>query len=81
MRTVSKKPRFAICVSAKAEDDLIVGKTYQVLHDKSATTVGCLRVVDESGDDYLYPASRFVLAQVPQTQQNRLLKAVKKRSA
>ncbi len=81
MRTVTKKPRFVICVSAKAEDDLTIGKAYQVLTDRSAAAVGCLRVVDESGEDYLYPASRFVFAQVPPAQRRRLLKAVTKRLA
>jgi hypothetical protein len=81
MRTTASKSKFAICVSAKAEDDLVIGKAYEVVPDKSATEVGCLRVVDESGEDYLYPASRFVVAEVPKAQRNRVLKAVKKKSA
>ena len=81
MRTTAPKTRFAICVAAKREDDLIVGKAYQVLPDKSASDVGCVRVIDESGEDYLYPTSRFVMVAVPQPQRTRVLKAVNKRSA
>ena len=74
----SRKPRFAICLAARPEEDLVAGKVYQVIADKSAADAGCLRVVDESGEDYLYPASRFVVAGVPPEQRPRVLRAVKK---
>ena len=50
-----------ICISAVDADefgaaDLIVGKCYEVL----AREVDWLRIVDESGEDYLYPATWFV---------------------
>jgi hypothetical protein len=59
------------------EDDLQVGKVYRVLPDPKATEVGCLRVIDESGEDYLYSAKRFVLVDLPDNVRGRLLKAVK----
>jgi hypothetical protein len=35
------------------------------LHDKGAAASGYVRVVDESGDDYLYPADYFVFVELP----------------
>jgi hypothetical protein len=40
-----------------------------------------LRVIDESGEEYLYPASRFIAVDVPEKLRGRLLKLVKRRSA
>jgi len=77
MPSNSNTSRFAICLKAKPEDDLQVGKVYRVLRDAKAAEVGCLRVIDESGEDYLYPANRFVLVNVPDKARGRLLKAVK----
>jgi hypothetical protein len=55
------KARFAICISADGCDDLEVWKLYRVLPDKDAAKEDFLRIVDESGEDYLYPADRFVV--------------------
>ena len=77
----SRTVQFGICLAAGSEDDLEVGKVYQILPDASATEVGCLRVVDESGEDYLYPAKRFVVVDLPGKARNQLLKAVKNKSA
>jgi hypothetical protein len=56
---------FAICVANAGSDDLEIRKVYQVLPDRSAAKSGMLRVVDESGEDYLYPADFFVPVRVP----------------
>lgn len=68
--------RFAICLAAGSEDDLQVGKVYRVLPDAKAFEVGCLRVIDDSGEDYLYAAKRFALVDVPEKVRGRVLKAV-----
>jgi hypothetical protein len=60
MFTTKKQVEFAVCVANEGYDDLEVWKIYQVLHDAKAAEVGCTRVIDESGEDYLYPADRFV---------------------
>jgi hypothetical protein len=44
-----------------------------VLPDAQVAEVGCLRVIDESGEDYLYPASRFVVVDLPKEVRARLL--------
>ena len=54
-----------------------IGKVYRVLPDAKADEVGCLRVLDESGEDYLYAAKRFVVLDLPEKARGRLLKAVR----
>jgi hypothetical protein len=63
-KTVS--PRFAICVNnSEYPASLELHKIYRVLPDTDAEQDGDLRVVDESGEDYLYPAEYFVVIEVP----------------
>jgi hypothetical protein len=59
------KPRFATCVdNSEYPASLELHKIYRVLPDEDAERDGDLRVVDESGEDYLYPAAYFVLIEV-----------------
>ncbi len=58
--------RFAICLKNKGCEDLIVRRVYQVLSDEGAEKQALLRIIDESGEDYLYPASYFFFIDVPQ---------------
>ena len=53
------QPKFAVCVANEGCDDLQVWKLYRVLPDTAASADGYLRVVDDSGEDYLYPISHF----------------------
>ncbi len=46
---------------------------YRVLPDAKAVEVGCLRIIDESGEDYLYPANRFMVLDLPKAARERLL--------
>jgi hypothetical protein len=64
-------------LEAETEDDLQVDKVYRVLPDAKAAEVGCLRVLDESGEDYLYAAKRFVMLDLPEKVRCRLLKTVR----
>ena len=50
-------------------------KLYQVIPDPNAQKHGQLRVIDESGEDYLYPASFFALIKLPPTLRRRVLAA------
>ncbi len=66
MEVETTKPKFAICLNnAGYADDLKVRSVYQVLPDESAARSDYLRVIDETGEDYLYPASYFVFVDVP----------------
>jgi hypothetical protein len=57
--------RFAICIQNRDCDDLQVGKVYETRTDRVAAGAGHVRVLDDSGEDYLYPASYFVFVELP----------------
>ncbi len=65
--------KFAICIVAEEDGDLDIWKLYQVLPDAKAQEVGRLRVIDESGEDYLYPETHFVMVELPERVQSQLL--------
>lgn len=64
MAEAHRKEAFALCVENKDCPDLEKRKIYAVASDPDAQKDGYLRVIDESGEDYLYPASYFVLVQL-----------------
>ena len=62
------KKTFAVCVrNTDHEASLEVHKIYAVLPDADAARDGDIRVIDESGEDYLYPADWFVPIDVPES--------------
>jgi len=63
---------FAICIANKECEDLERRKIYRVLPDDDAGNEGYLRIVDESGEDYLYPQSYFILVELPREAQDAL---------
>jgi len=67
--------KFVVCVRNDDCDDLEIRKIYQVIPDEAASTDGLLRIVDESGEDYLYPASLFLQIELPQSIERALLPA------
>ena len=65
-----------ICISNKGyEASLEPRKLYEALPDPDAATHGQLRVIDESGGDYLYPESRFAEIALPQSIRKAVLAA------
>jgi len=62
---MKRQKQFAICVRNKGAEDLEVRKVYELLPDIRAAREGYLRVIDESGEDYLYPATFFVPIELP----------------
>lgn len=65
---MNRMNRFAVCVNdAGAPGSLKVRKMYRVLDDAEAEAHGLVRVLDESGEDYLFPAECFVPVEVPGT--------------
>jgi hypothetical protein len=66
---------FAVCVRNDGyEASLELRKLYPALPDRFAEEHSFIRVVDESGEDYLYPASYFVRVELPATLQQKLRK-------
>ena len=68
--------RFAVCIENQGyEASLERNKIYLVEPDADAEKDGDIRIVDESGEDYLYPAAWFVAVEIPEAVQASLLKA------
>jgi hypothetical protein len=64
--------RFVLCIENKDCEDLEKRKIYQVVPDAEAEKEGFIRVIDESGEDYLYPRSYFIAVQLPREAQEAL---------
>jgi hypothetical protein len=59
-------PGFAICVNnSEYPASLELHKIYRVLPDDEATLGDDLRIIDESGEDYVYPAEYFIVVNLP----------------
>ena len=66
MKDEKSRLHFAICINNGGYvDDLKVKTIYQILPDESATRRDYIRVIDETGEDYLYPANLFVPIEGP----------------
>ena len=70
------KSRFVVCVdNAGYPASLELHKVYMVVQDAEAEADGDIRVVDESGEDYLYSQDRFVPIRVPAALRDSLVHA------
>ncbi|HEY3131692.1 MAG TPA: hypothetical protein VGL91_19720 [Acidobacteriota bacterium] len=71
-----KRPlkQFALCLENEGnEASLILGKVYQVLPDARAAKDDLVRIVDESGEDYLFHKSQFAFVDFPQAVRKKIL--------
>lgn len=69
-------PRRVVCIrNDDYELDLVVNSVYEVLPDPSAERSGWIRIVDETGEDYLYPEKFFRAAQSVDTRHEGLRRA------
>ena len=67
---------FAICIKNEdSEASLELRKLYEVLPDPKSEQLGMVRVVDESGEDYLYPQAFFVQINLPEMVEEQVLLA------
>ena len=67
--------RFVVCIDNSGyEASLELHKIYPVLPDVDAAVDGDLRIIDESGEDYLFAADRFLAIEVPETLERAMLK-------
>ena len=60
-----RKRRFVICIRSDDSDLLTPRRIYEVLPDESAAKSKYIRVINNEGEDYLYPASYFVPVEFP----------------
>jgi len=75
------KARFAICVdNSEYPVSLDLHKLFRVIPDEDAKKDGDLRIIDESGEDYLYPAEYFLLVGIPRGAAQSLNKSFARRA-
>ena len=54
--------QYAVCIkNGEYAASLELRKIYQVVPDKQSSTLGLIRIIDESGEDYLYPEDHFLV--------------------
>ena len=70
----NREIKYAVCI-IDSEPDLVFRKVYEVLLDKSAAKNDYVRIIDESGEDYLYPSTYFVFIELPQEAERALSRA------
>ena len=64
---MTPKKRFAVCIDNEGrEASLIPRKIYQIIADEQAEKDDFIRIVDESGEDYLHHARHFVFIELPE---------------
>ena len=74
-RTKESAPRFVDCIDNSGyEASLELHKVYSVVPDTDAAQEGDLRIVDESGEDYLYDGGRFIAIEIPKALERAMLK-------
>jgi hypothetical protein len=69
------KRQFAICIRSDDPDLLTPRRIYEVLPDESAAKSKYIRVIDNEGEDYLYPAGNFMFVDFPPAVEQALLQA------
>lgn len=76
MEKEKKENTFALCIENKDCEDLVKRKVYKIMPDEKSENEGYFKVIDESGEDYLYPQSYFVIIQLPSSAQKALKTSV-----
>lgn len=76
MKPLKVERRFVVCIRNDDCEDLQLRKIYEVLPDDAAAKEGLARIIDESGEDYLYPAEYFLPLKLSQTVEDALREAV-----
>lgn len=66
--------QFAICINTDDPDLLTPRMIYEVLPDESAKKSNYIRVIDNEGEDYLYPADYFIFVDFPHSVEQALLR-------
>ncbi len=76
MKKKKSSSKYVICVKNKSyQASLELRKIYRTLPDPKAAALHLIRVIDESGEDYLYPSSYFVPVTLPRVTERALAQA------
>jgi hypothetical protein len=79
---MNEEKRFVVCVkNDEYEGALELRKIYEVMDDPDAEPHDLIRIVDESGEDYLYPRDWFVTIQLPRNLEEVILDLAHRQSA
>lgn len=81
MATARRTKEFLLCVRNEGCEDLELRKLYPQLADAKAAASGYVRVIDESGEDYLYPARLFVAVELTRAAKRAVASTLRRRSA
>ncbi len=74
---MNDKPKFAICIkNADYPASLQLWKVYRVLPEEKGARHDMIRVIDESGEDYLFSANYFVPVELPKAVESALLETI-----
>ena len=71
------KRRYVICLRTNGAGDLELRKLYEVIDDAASEQRGHLRIVDESGEDYVYPEEFFAAVEVSEETERALASAAR----
>lgn len=72
MRRLTKQ--FALCLeNTGSEASLVLGKVYRIIPDARAAKEDLVRIIDESGDDYLFERSMFAFVEFPEPVRRKIL--------
>lgn len=73
-----REHQFVVCIrNSDHPASLELRKIYEVIPDPKALKQNLVRIIDESGEDYLYPASFFVPVKLPQAASRAILRAAR----
>jgi hypothetical protein len=78
---IKRKKQFLLCIRNKGCEDLTIRKLYECLPDRRGAKEGFVRVLDDSGEDYLYPARHFVAVELPREVERALAAGSRRRPA
>lgn len=67
---------FAICIFAEKDSLITPRRIYKILPDEKAERSGYVRILDDEGEDYLYPKSNFVFTSFPKEVEKVLLETI-----
>ena len=72
MKQPSKQ--FALCIDNTGnEESLVLGKVYRIIHDARAAKDDLVRIIDETGEDYLFDKYQFVFVDFPPAVKKKIL--------
>jgi len=73
--TKQQKKHYVLCVDNAAQEvSLILGKVYRIIPDRRGAKDDLVRIIDESGEDYLHHKSHFVFVDFPKSIDARIRK-------